>query len=425
MATINSISLYIARDHDSTDVVGVALYGVSDFGANVYTTPPISTHRTFLGQTTSIAYNSIPHIIDGPEWITFTFASPVSLLGTGFYGIALFVSSGTAYEAAGILWYGASDWSDASGGSPYAGKERAFVDANTNVGSGNTRAYDMSVTGFTKNSATAYTGTYYQALDASCQGVLTYLINGLTKPITPSPANGSGPGIDFSNWTFGWVNGGGATSYRLFAGTTSGGLNLVTTTASTSYQIPVGNIFRTSLLGGVIYWRVDATDGSSWVTGDTWSFDPRPAKPTTPSPTNAASDQRLNVANLGWAAGSANTVSYDVYFTGSLAPYSVAQTGLTFPTPGSPLNYDTAYSWRIDATNAWGTTTGDVWSFDTLSFDPPTTSWVNLPGKTLGPMSSPTPGVVGADFRWLGDNNMITVRRFVAVARNRFWYEDL
>lgn len=112
---------------------------------------------------------------------------------------------------------------------------------------------------------------------------------------------------------------------------------------------------------------------------------------------------------------------YAVVSGGTLASLGAATAGLTW-SPDPSWGYGAAYQWRVDSTNEFGTTTGDTWSFTTLTFDPPTASWESLPGKTLGPLNG---GTVGVDFLWNGINNMTTTRRLIAAARNRIWYEDL
>ena len=97
--------------------------------------------------------------------------------------------------------------------------------------------------------------------------------------------------------------------------------------------------------------------------------------------------------------------TYDVYFgpTGDLALISAGQAGLSIEVPYA-LEYNTEYSWRVDATNENGTTTGDVWSFTTLLFAPPA---VSVDGS-----SNPT-----------GLNNMVTLKRIVVAAANKIFYE--
>ena len=97
--------------------------------------------------------------------------------------------------------------------------------------------------------------------------------------------------------------------------------------------------------------------------------------------------------------------TYDVYFgpTGDLSLISFDQSGLSIEVPYT-LEYNTEYSWRVDATNEFGTTTGDVWSFTTLVFAPPT---ISVDGS-----SNPT-----------GLNNMVTLKRIVVAAANKIFYE--
>ena len=105
--------------------------------------------------------------------------------------------------------------------------------------------------------------------------------------------------------------------------------------------------------------------------------------------------------------------TYDVYFSKvgeALVLVAPDISELEYTLPYS-LDYNTEYQWRVDATNVNGTTTGDVWSFTTLAYDPP------LPyGITLDANGNP----VGTA---LGLNNMMTVKRLVAVADNKVYYE--
>lgn len=134
---------------------------------------------------------------------------------------------------------------------------------------------------------------------------VTLTISGgsLSKPTTPTPAN-SATEVDFSGFELSWVNGGGATQYDVFIGV-SGSLTLVSSgQAGTSYTTTLDElqlIYDATPINQIIYWRVDASDGSSTVTGDEWNFDARPAKVTTPSPANAAMGIRL-FPTYGWTA---------------------------------------------------------------------------------------------------------------------------
>lgn len=75
-----------------------------------------------------------------------------------------------------------------------------------------------------------------------------------------------------------------------------------------------------------------------------------------------------NVGTLKWVAGESATPSSHAVYLGTGAnldadDFKGNQSGTTF-TPGA-LRPGVTYYWRIDQVNAQGTTTGDVWSFNT------------------------------------------------------------
>ncbi len=119
--------------------------------------------------------------------------------------------------------------------------------------------------------------------------------------------------------------------------------------------------------GTTYFWRVDTvtskgavTEGElRYFTVDTDTTLP-PSQPTDPQPVDGAVDQ-LAELELTWLNGGGAT-SYDVYFgtTGNMTLQG-NQPGISFD-PGT-LTYAAGYDWRIDAVNAFGTTTGAVWSF--------------------------------------------------------------
>ncbi len=89
-----------------------------------------------------------------------------------------------------------------------------------------------------------------------------------------------------------------------------------------------------------------------------------PDKATNPSPADGAIEVSTT-ADCSWTAG-ANTDTMDVYWgtsPGSLALVSNDQAGTTYD-PSALTDY-TTYYWRVDCSNDFGTTTGDVWSFRT------------------------------------------------------------
>ncbi len=92
-----------------------------------------------------------------------------------------------------------------------------------------------------------------------------------------------------------------------------------------------------------------------------------PAKAINPSPADDATDVVIT-ASLGWDDGGGAT-SYDVYWgttSGALTLVSSGQAGTSWDPPGN-LEYGEIYYWRIDSKNAYGTTTGDEWSFTTVA----------------------------------------------------------
>jgi hypothetical protein len=89
-----------------------------------------------------------------------------------------------------------------------------------------------------------------------------------------------------------------------------------------------------------------------------------PGAASSPSPADNATDVSIN-ADLSWTAGSGSDSS-DVYFgTTSPGAFQGNQTATTFDT--GTMSNDTTYYWRIDEVNTGGTTTGNVWSFTTIS----------------------------------------------------------
>ncbi len=169
-----------------------------------------------------------------------------------------------------------------------------------------------------------------------------------------------------------------------------------------------------------------------------------PTKADTPSPTNANTSVTLDQTTLGWAdGGGADT--FDVYYgtvSGSLTLVSSAQAGTSFTvtgiTDGSPFAYLSTRYWRIDSTNAFGTTTGDEWSFITIRLIPPgktyfyvvTGQYYRLLVQSDGSLGDPPGvGVENTDFVYLAvgyeANFMSTTRKLVSAANNKIWIEDI
>jgi len=116
------------------------------------------------------------------------------------------------------------------------------------------------------------------------------------------------------------------------------------------------------------YWRVDETNETGTVTGDTWSYTTEittsgPSQNTEPLPADASKGIRKDV-KLSWNAGD-NAVSHDIYFgTENPPPFVANQTQTSFtPNDIEPL---TTYYWQVNSVNSESTTTGDIWSFTSI-----------------------------------------------------------
>jgi|GEM_PF-260389 len=140
---------------------------------------------------------------------------------------------------------------------------------------------------------------------------------------------------------------------------------LDTLDANTTSFIDSGLVSNTTY-----YYRVkgiSATESSSYatLTSKTIPAPSAPAMPSLPSPANGASGVDIANRSLTWT-GSANTLSYKIYFgtDSSQLAFKGEQATASYPVAG--LLENTFYYWRIDAVNNLGTTTGDVWTFKTL-----------------------------------------------------------
>lgn len=231
-----------------------------------------------------------------------------------------------------------------------------------------------------------------------------------SKPITPTPANETTE-VDFSGLTLSWEDGGGATSYDVYIGPSGSLVEVSTGQAGTSYVTNMDEV----PLDQIIYWRVDAVNDAGTTTGDDWHFDARPGKVSVLTPADEASGLTLDATVASWEASS-NAESYDTYFgllSGFLSLIENTSDLETVLNSGNFFTYGDTYYWRVDAVNAFGTTQGDELYFTTIFFDPPLPTGVTLDSEGV-PTGTPT-----------GANNIITVKRLVAIAQNKVWYEDI
>jgi len=259
-----------------------------------------------------------------------------------------------------------------------------------------------------------------------------------TKAKTPSPANAATE-EDWSARGLSWEDGGGADTYDVYFGL-SGVLLLISEgQAGTSITVPVAGIPypEEGESGAVFYWRIDSYNSDGRTMGDQWTFDARPAKATVPSPTNTATDTVLGLTTT-WTGG-ATATSYNVLADvgDGLASQDTALEDATWTPSPTIFDYITEYTWRVDSINVYGITTGDEWTFTTIRLTPPAvTEWYSTGGYyyRLLPQSDgslgdpPGTGVEDTDYEVLDGylpNFINTYRRLVAVAENKFWYEDV
>ena len=151
-----------------------------------------------------------------------------------------------------------------------------------------------------------------------------------------------------------------------------------------------------------------------------------PEKAITPNPTDANTGVTLDQNDMTWVDGGLGAINeattFDVYYgdtSGDLTEVSSAQDAGVATNAfiiwellyGSPFDYAVTRYWRVDSTNEWGTTTGDEWSFTTLTFDPP----VPNPPVPPDPPSPPEPV--------FNPNFIRTTQRITCACGNQFWYE--
>jgi len=122
----------------------------------------------------------------------------------------------------------------------------------------------------------------------------------------------------------------------------------------------------------VYYWRVDEVNGPPDYTvfkGGVWRFTTMPLTAYNPSPPDGAKFI-VPDANLSWSPGW-GAVTHDVYFGTNPTPGPAEFKGnqpLTTYDPGTPLELEKVYYWRIDEVESGGTKyPGAVWSFTTHS----------------------------------------------------------
>ena len=234
-----------------------------------------------------------------PEEREITFGSPIELTSGVKYAI---VARSTVSGAANtVLWQ-----MKASGGGYASGAQYYSQDSNSSWSVNGTADawFETYATGVKKDDYTfAFTGagawvrsdfwsaqtfiassTYtissvklrlYRASGAT-PGTLTISIKATegvpSKATTPAPTDAAAD-VTLDQATLTWEDGGGADTYNVYYGTTSGSLSLVSEGQAGKSLIVTG-ITNGSPYGYEVtrYWRIDSINAAGTTTGDEWSF---------------------------------------------------------------------------------------------------------------------------------------------------------
>ncbi len=143
-------------------------------------------------------------------------------------------------------------------------------------------------------------------------------------------------------------------------------------------------------------------------------FNVMPSIATIVSPANSGSSISVTPL-LDWAAGATYPPdSYNIYIGTTSGDLDLQEAGRlsTSLQVLSGLSYNTTYYWRVDSVDQNSIVTGTEWSFTTLGFAPPLPTGVTLDGDGE-PTGTPT-----------GINGIATIKRLVAAANNKIWYES-
>ena len=203
--------------------------------------------------------------------------------------------------------------------------------------------------------------------DWSDEWNFTTIVAAPTAPILASPDNGA---TDVSrNLTLNWNVSSGASSYRLQLSENAS----FSPTSLDSSSITSNSLELSGLQNNTQYfWRVRAFNiggTSDW--SDIWNFTTIIAAPTVPiltSPNNGAIDVRID-PTLSWNVSSgASSYRLQLSENESFSPTILDSgdvTSVALQVLG--LQYNTQYFWRVNATNAGGTSNwSGIWNFTTI-----------------------------------------------------------
>ncbi|MGA9365007.1 MAG: T9SS type A sorting domain-containing protein [Bacteroidota bacterium] len=230
-------------------------------------------------------------------------------------------------------------------------------------------ATSYAVSGLTNNTV------YYWRVNATNAGGtsaystarnFTTIVAAPSTPTLSSPSTGA-TGVSITP-TLSWNASTGAASYQLQVSTSSSfTTTIVNQSGITATFYAVSGLTNNT----VYYWQVNATNaGGTSAYSSNWSFTTvvaAPSAPTLSSPSNGATGVSI-APTLSWNASTgATSYQLQVSTSSSFSTTVVNQSGITATSYAvSGLTNNTVYYWRVNATNAGGTSAySTAWSFTT------------------------------------------------------------
>jgi hypothetical protein len=336
-----------------------------------------TSYDVYLGTSSALDSGDLKGSVDSPGYTPSGLASDTTYYwridarnGHGVTGGTLwsFTTSGLPPPAVtnlspsnGATDIGASvglNWTSSSGATAYD----VYVGTTASLGTGQL-AGSVTTPGYSLSMLAGGT-TYYWRIDArngvgTTPGAVWSFTTGSPPPPVSNlqPANNAG-NVD-SSVTLTWAASPGATGYDVYLGASS----TLTAAQKISTVSALSQNVMSLVSGTQYYWRVDAIGAYGTTPGTVWSFTAGPpAMATGPIPASGATS--VDVAStLTWSPANGAT-SYDVYFGASGSLTLQNQVTTTAFSPGG-LVVGTIYSWRVDARNGHGVTSGTVWTFTT------------------------------------------------------------
>ena len=171
-----------------------------------------------------------------------------------------------------------------------------------------------------------------------------------------------------------WIAGGPSYQHNVYIGTSSNAV-VNATTNSPEFQ---GRLSTTNFMPALLqtnttyFWRVDEISGTNIGTGVLWRFTSSSSFAAT-NPVPAIGQINVPVSQtLSWTPGASSGLLHDVYLGTSSSAVAAATTNSPlwqgrFPVPsfapGTALQTNTTYFWRVDEITSNAVSTGAVWYF--------------------------------------------------------------